>query len=202
LLLFILKEKYNLSLLALTFDNGFISPGAIKNIQNVVETLGIDHIIYKPRFDLLRKIFQKSINSEMYSQKTLQRASTICTSCTGLLKFVSLRIAIECSIPFIAYGWSPGQIPIEASIFKNNPSMIKSMQKVFVEPMRKAAGPGIEKYFLEEVHFTMEDRFPYNVSPLAFLEYNEKKILNQIENIGWNNRYLYAGYEVWPLIRC
>ena len=184
--LFTLKVKYNLSVFALTFDNGFISPGATKNIQNVVDALGIDHITYKPRFDLLKKIFNKAADSEMYSKKTLERASTICTSCMGLVKFVSLRLAIESGIPFIAYGWSPGQVPIEASIFKNNPSMIRSMQKAYLDPMKKLVGPGIENYFLNEDHFSMKDRFPYNVSPLAFLDYNEKEILKQIVSIGWN----------------
>ena len=36
--LVVLKKKYNLSILALTIDNGFISPVATRNILNVVES--------------------------------------------------------------------------------------------------------------------------------------------------------------------
>ncbi len=182
----VLRERYDLSILALTIDNGFISPTSINNIRNVAEGLGIDHILYKPRFDLLKQIFAAARNSEMYSPKTLERASTICTSCMGIVKFIALRMAIESGIPFIAYGWSPGQAPIEASIFRNNPSMIKSMQKVLFEPMLAASGPGLENYFLTEEHLAMEDRFPYNVSPLAFLDYDEDHIVDRIKELGWS----------------
>jgi len=181
----VLKERYNLSILALTVDNGFISPRTIENIHNVAEDLGIDNIIYKPRFDLLKKIFRKAEHSMMYPMKALERASAICTSCMGIIKFLALRIAIEERIPFIVYGWSPGQAPIEASIFKNNPSMIRSMQKVLLEPMEEAAGEEIINYFLTEEHFSQEERFPYNISPLAFLDYNEEEIIRKIGELGW-----------------
>jgi tRNA(Ile)-lysidine synthase TilS/MesJ len=181
----VLRRKYGLSVLALTVDNGFISPTALENIRAVVEGLGIDHILYKPRFDLMKKLFKRAKDSTMYSRKTLERASTICTSCMGIVKFVTLRTAIEKEIPFIAYGWSPGQAPVEASIFKNNPSMIRSMQKVLLEPMRNAVGSDIDNYLLTEDHFAKPERFPYSVSPLAFLNYDERIIFETIERIGW-----------------
>jgi len=181
----VLREKYDLSILALTIDNGFVSPTAVSNIKKVAEGLGIDHIFYKPRFDLVKLIFRKAVDSEMYSRKSLERASTICTSCMGLVKFIALRLAIEGGIPFIMYGWSPGQAPIEASIFKNNALMIRSMQKVLFDPMREAAGTGIQNYFLTDAHFAMADRFPYNISPLAFLEYDESEIFAKIKALGW-----------------
>ncbi len=181
----VLKEKYDLSILALTIDNGFISPRSLENIRNVVEGLGIDLIIYKPRFDILKKVFGEAEKSQMYARKTLERASTICTSCIGIVKFVALRMAIESHIPFIMYGWSPGQAPVNASIFKNNPAMIRSMQQALFDPMHEAGGSGVENYFLTEEHFAMEDRFPHNISPLAFLKYDEDKIHEEIKKLGW-----------------
>jgi len=181
----VLKERYHVSILAFTMDNGFISPAAIKNIRKVVENLKVDHILYKPRFDIMKKIFRRASSSNMYSAKTLERASTICTSCMGIVKYIALRLAIDMGIPFITYGWSPGQAPIQASIFKNNPAMIRTMQKALYEPMLEAAGPEIDNYFLTEAHFRMKERFPYNVSPLAFLEYNEDLILEEIQKMGW-----------------
>jgi len=183
--LMVLKERYGLRTLALTMDNGFISPRTVENIKNVVENLGIDHIMYKPRFDILKKLFGTAKDSDIYPRKTLERASTICTTCMGIVKFITLRMAIESGIPFIVYGWSPGQAPIEASIFKNNPSMIKSMQSVLLEPMKAIVGDVIYNYFLTEEHFSAPERFPYNVSPLAFLEYDEDKIVEKIKELGW-----------------
>jgi hypothetical protein len=181
----LLKKKYDLKILALTFDNGFIPSETFQNIRNVAEKLGIDHLLFKPRFDLLRKIFVASIKSDMYSKKTLERASTICTSCMGLVKFFSLRTALEKNIPFIAYGWSPGQAPLSSSIFKNNKSMVKTMQSAIFDPLHKIAGEEIDPYFLNQYHFEKDCEFPYNVSPLAFLEYDEDRIFKNMQDLGW-----------------
>ncbi len=54
----VLKEEYGLSILAVSLDNGFLSNQASQNIRTVVEKLGIDHIFFKPRFDMLVKIFR------------------------------------------------------------------------------------------------------------------------------------------------
>lgn len=181
----LLKERYNLSVLAITFDNGFISPTAMENIRRVAETLGVDLMIFKPRFDILTKIFGAAVESDMYSRKTLERASTICTSCMGIIKFVTLRTAVEAAIPIVTYGWSPGQAPVEASIFKNNPSMIKRMQAALLGPMRAVAGPAVERYFLSGDHFSLTERFPHSISPLAFHEYDEAHIIESITGLGW-----------------
>ena len=181
----ILKNEYKLNILAITFDNGFVSDQAFRNIKNVVENVGIDHIIIKPRFDILKRIFCECIDHNIYSLKTIERASTICTSCMGLVKFSALRMTIEKNIPFITFGWSPGQAPITSSIMKNNPQMLKMMQEAIFEPLYHIVGDAIKPYFLEEKHFNGSYRFPYNIHPLAFLGYNEEKIYETIYKYGW-----------------
>ncbi len=181
----VLKKEYDLNFLAMTLDNGFISPKSLDNTRKVVEGLGVDHIIYKPRLDTLSKLFSHSAEKDLYSRKGLERASTICTTCMGIVKFVALRFAIEGRIPFIIYGWSPGQAPVEASIFRNNPTMIRTMQEQFTGPMKKIVGNAINSYFLTDEHFATPERFPHNISPLAFLEYDEKEVFEQIKLLGW-----------------
>lgn len=181
----ILKNLYGLNILAFTLDNGFISPVAIRNIQNVIESLEVDHIYFKPRFDLLKAIFSRAANEVFYSEKSLERASTICTSCISFVKFPALKLAIEKEIPFMGFGWSPGQAPVQSSVMRTNPTLMRATQKAALEPLLERFGSDVRPYFLEEKHFTQEDRFPYNIHPLAFLEYDEKKILNRISNLGW-----------------
>lgn len=183
--LLVLRRRYQLSVLAVTLDNGFISPAAIANICAVVERLGCDHVFFKPRFDLLQKIFSRAIDEQMFSAKTLERASTICTSCMAIVKFVVMRMAVEGRIPCVVYGWSPGQAPIEASVFRHNPAMLRSMQKALLGPLAAAGGPEVLNYFLTEEHFADPEAFPYSVSPLAFLEYDEERIVAEIEGLGW-----------------
>jgi tRNA(Ile)-lysidine synthase TilS/MesJ len=180
-----LKEKYGLNILAVSVDNGFISPQASKNIQTVVEKLGVDHISFKPRFDVLAKIFVHCAKTDVYPPKALERASSICTSCMAIIKYSTLRIALEKGIPIVAYGWSPGQAPITSSIVKNNQHIVKMMQKSLYDPLYQIAGSAIKPYFLEDRHFRSSYRFPYYVHPLAFLGYNEEAVYRNVTRLGW-----------------
>lgn len=181
----ILKKKYGLNVLAISIDNGFVSNQAVKNIKTVVERLGVDHLFFKPRFDTLAKIFVHCSKTDIYSRKALERASSICTSCMAIVKYSTLRIALEKDIPFIAYGWSPGQAPVTSSIVKNNAHIVRMMQKSLYDPLYKIVGDEIKPYFLEEKHYVNHYRFPYYVHPLAFLGYNEAAVYRNIARLGW-----------------
>jgi predicted PP-loop superfamily ATPase len=181
----LLRERYGLKTLALTFDNGFLPNRTVTNIKTVTDKLGADHLFFKPSFEILKKIFKTCADRNIFSAATLPRASTICTACMAMVKFLSLRTAIEKNIPFVFFGWSPGQIPVASSVMKNNPQIVKMMQKSLYEPLYELAGHDIDPYFLEKEHLTDNIHFPYNVSPLVFLEYDEKKIIQRMTQLGW-----------------
>jgi hypothetical protein len=88
----------------------------------------------------MKKIFNISINGCLYSKKALEGASTICTSCMSLVKYISLKMALEKEIPFIGYGWSPRQAPVQSSVMKTSSAFIKATQKVIYEPLHKKIG--------------------------------------------------------------
>ncbi len=183
--LYLLKEEFKLRPLAITFDNGFFPDQAFKNVRAVTENLGIDNIVFKADFQLLKKIFTAGVKNTMYSSKALERASTICTSCIGLVKFTALKIALEKKIPIMAWGWSPGQAPARSSIMKMNPALFKETQEMYRRPMYEIAGKEINRYFISDEQFNNPRAFPYNVSPLAFVEYDEGRIINKIRELGW-----------------
>jgi len=181
----LLREEYDLNVLAMTFDNGFLPDQTLKNIRNICGKIGVDHIIFKPSVVVMQKIFRESSRRNIFAESTLTRASTICNSCISFVKFGALRFAVEKDIPIIVFGWSPGQIPLASSIMKNNPQMVKIMQKAAYEPLHELVGDRVRPFFLEEKHFDGSYDFPYNVSPHAFLDYDEAKIYAKIEQIGW-----------------
>jgi tRNA(Ile)-lysidine synthase TilS/MesJ len=181
----IFRNHFALRVLALTFDHGFVSPYAMKNMKTVTEQLGIDHVIFKPNFEVMKKVFNISVNGDLYSKKAAERASTICTSCMSLVKFISLKMALEKEIPFIGYGWSPGQAPVQSSVMKTSSSFTQATQKVIFEPLYEKIGNGIKPYFLTAEHFKLSEKFPYNIHPLAFLPYDEENIYYRIRELGW-----------------
>lgn len=182
----LLKDRYRLRVLALTIDNGFVSDQAFKNMCSVTEKLGVDHMVFKPKFDLMRKIFRGAVDKDIYSKKTLERASTICTSCIGIVKFITLKTALEKRIMLIGFGWSPGQAPVQSSVIRTNPALIKATQAAIQGPLSRLAGDEVNAYFLEERHFAHAEGFPYYVHPLAFLRYDEEEIVRDISQLGWH----------------
>ncbi len=183
--LYLFKKVYNLDVLALTFDNGFISQGAFENIQRVCERLEIDSMIVRPDPTMLKKIFLEAAKRELYPPKTLERASTICTSCIGLVKSIVLKTAIEKSIPFVGFGWSPGQAPIKSSVMRTNAIFVKKAQELLLGPMEEIVGPKIKRFFLDEKDFQKKERFPWNIHPLAFENYDEVAIVRKNQEFGW-----------------
>ena len=179
------KNFFKLRVLALTFDHGFVSPYAFRNITRIIEQLGVDHILVKPNFAMIKKVFVTSAKENIYSHKTLERASTICASCMNLVKLITLKITLEKGIPFIGYGWSPGQAPIQSAVMKNNAEFIKATQKAIYDPLYNKLGDEIKPYFLGSEFFEHPDSFPYNLHPLAIYEYNEEKIYARIKELGW-----------------
>jgi hypothetical protein len=173
--------------LALTFDHGFVSPFAMENIRRVAEGLAIDQITFKPNFELMCRMFRYSLEHEFHPPKALERASSICNTCMGTVKFIILKTAIEKEIPLIAYGWSPGQAPIQSAIVKNHPSFVRKSQDLFLQPLERAVGPQVRAYFLEARHFKEQTgtTFPHNINLLSFLPYSEKDIYERIQALGW-----------------
>jgi hypothetical protein len=94
-----LLEEFKVRVLAFTFDNGFVSKQAFRNMEKLSDSLGIDHIIYKANLGVMKTVFNASAEGdEIYPKSALGRASNICTSCMGLAKSMALRICIEKNI--------------------------------------------------------------------------------------------------------
>jgi tRNA(Ile)-lysidine synthase TilS/MesJ len=182
----LLKERYDLRLIALTFDNHFVSPAAWENIEKVTDTLQIDHIRFRLPWPAAQNMFSLTARKDIFSKPTLFRASSVCTACIGLVKSLVLKTALEMSIPLVAFGWSPGQAPIQSAIMKTNPALTRQTQSAL-----KKAFPGetcgfLENYFIPDGYYEIyKERYPQNIHPLAFFDYNEARIIEELNDIGW-----------------
>jgi hypothetical protein len=181
----VLKQQYGLRVLAFTLDNGFVSPTALDNMRTVAESLAVDHVIVKPCFDRLRRMFVASAQPGMYPPRALERASGICNACMAVAKGIGLRMALEKDIPMLAYGWSPGQIPTASAIFHPTPRMLKATVIAAMAPLREAIGDEVALYFPSDRHLEEAERLPYNVSSLAFLDYEEEEVPKRLRALGW-----------------
>jgi tRNA(Ile)-lysidine synthase TilS/MesJ len=188
----LLKRDFNLRVLAITFNHGFVSEQALKNIETVSRALDVDHLMVSPNQRMLCQAFRRSIDSDLYPLKALERASSICNTCMNFTKSILLKYAIALGIPLIAYGWSPGQAPIQSSVMKWNLSMIHQIQSVMANTFKQILKDDLSPLLLGESEFkrvkefeTLEGIYLFNIHPLAFLDYNEEKIIEEIRLLGW-----------------
>jgi tRNA(Ile)-lysidine synthase TilS/MesJ len=182
-----LKERYDLRILAITFDNHFIAPVAWDNIRKIADHLAIDQVNFRYPWPYMKELFRVTFQKDIFPASALLRASSICTACISIVKGLVLKTALEMSIPLAAFGWSPGQAPIQSAIMKTIPASIFQNQAV----LRKAF-PSLGRYhnpypfFLPDKYYEdFKDRFPHNIHPLAFFDYDENKIKSQLEGLGW-----------------
>ncbi|MCD4722485.1 MAG: hypothetical protein K8S13_21900 [Desulfobacula sp.] len=182
----LLKDYYDLRIIALTFDNHFVSPVAFDNIKNVTDKLKVDSLIIRPPWSVLNEIFSLTSKKDIFSKPTLLRASSICTACIGMVKSIVLKTALEMSIPLVGFGWSPGQAPIQSAILKTNPSLIKPNQEALKKAYPQDLLATLNSYFVPQTYFEkFKDSFPHNIHPLAFFDYDEEKIKQELRSIGW-----------------
>jgi predicted PP-loop superfamily ATPase len=182
----LLRKKYGLSVLTATFDNGFLTEQCRTNIHNVTASLGVDNITIKPSFSKLARIFCYTGSREVFPKKALERASSICTSCIGMVKAAVLKEAVMRRIPFVSFGWTPGQVNLKASMIKLDHKMILANQKQIEQPITDRFGPEYANYFLNEEWLDKnKDYIPTYVYPLVFSQYNEEAILEEIKKTGW-----------------
>ncbi len=183
----LLREKYDLRILAITLDNHFVSPAAFENIKSVTDHLGVDTYSVRPPWPVINEMFTLTAKEDVFSKTTLLRASSVCTACIGIVKNLILKTALEMSVPLVAFGWSPGQAPIQSAIMKTNPVMAQQAQEALLNSFPESIRIKIIPYYVPKTYFEIyRDRFPQNIHPLAFFDYSEQNIIKELKKIGWS----------------
>lgn len=183
-----IREKYDATILAISFNNGFLSESSLKNIVTVTDNLGVDSLIIKYPVYSLIKAFKFAESGNIFPETSLERASAICNLCIMFIKNMVYYEAIVRDIPIICFGWTPGQVETAKPLLKLDYRMVC---KVF-NNTRKAITDGLngehDRYFLNE-EFLREnkDRIPYIYYPFVKNAYDEEKILDEIRQIGWES---------------
>ena len=189
--LHLLRRQYQLRVLAYTLDNGFLAPSVFRNTRRVAEHLDVDHVIVKPRFELMRRVFVASCQTDLHPPRALERGSGICNSCTALIRGVGLRLALQHNSPMLAYGWLPGQIPLASAVFRSNKPMMQAMIRSAASRLVAAGGEELGLYFPDEIQLEMAELLPVNVSPLVLLPYEAEEAEREIAAVGWERRLDY-----------
>ncbi len=182
----LIKEKYNASILAVTYNNGFISESSLQNIKAVTDYLGIDSLIVKYPAKKLLKAFKFVEDGKIFPRVSLERASSICNLCIMLIKNMTYYEAIIRDIPIICFGWTPGQVETAKPLLKLDYHTVLRVFENIRNNIVSELGTEYDKYFLNsEFMKENEDRIPYLYYPFVKNTYNEAAIIEEIKQIGW-----------------
>ena len=198
-LLYYLKTKFKLNILACTLDNGFMSPTALENIEKITKILGIENRIIKPGFEILREVFTYALRGKVpYPKEILAMVSPVCAVCIGMVFGATLDLATELKIPLMFTGFTPGQYPaislenflkvnsclfFSDKIYRDDP---EDVLKILADPIKEQFGEKAGRYFFRSQYIPKGMKAPKVLFPFhALLEYDEKEIIRQISRLGW-----------------
>jgi len=98
--LYRLIHGHGLDILAVTYDNGFLTDHARETVDEIVRNLGVDHIFYRPDWDALKAFYQVS----------LCKYGDPCMACSVGGYTLAVKACNEHKIPFFIHGRSPFQV--------------------------------------------------------------------------------------------
>ena len=91
---YILKEKYNIRPLLVSFDHGFYRPGMLRNRERVAKTLGVDMITFKPDWQTVKKTMRVSLE---------RKGAIMWHSHCGIYAY-PMQLAVKYKVPLIVWG--------------------------------------------------------------------------------------------------
>lgn len=196
-LVYQLKKKYGLRILAITGDYYFMpNQFAKENLKRVVSQLGVDHKFESVPHELIKKIFRNFL-LKSNNIKPCQMCS-ILLGCIGIIK-----IAIDNQVPLIMWGSDHGQLfyNIQSPLIKKQllgylspyiESKAKNNMEKMIEYMRNEFNKlGVtheeQKLFIPETPYLRDTTsVPQFLHYFLFHPYDEESIKQTlIKEIGW-----------------
>jgi tRNA(Ile)-lysidine synthase TilS/MesJ len=185
--LYKLKQDYPfLKVLAVQFDNGFISENAIKNAKKICDITGCDYFQLTMEKEILYDTFRKAAKSyDSFPKFAKYRASDICNTCITIIKQKLIEQAIIQKAPFIVFAFTAGQSP--SPIINLSANFVQWSRNLFEKQLEKIGVDDKDELFLIKngVIKSIGDNAPSILHPLCLWDYSEDKIFETLVEIGW-----------------
>jgi len=154
--LHVLVRIYGMKVLAVTFSHTFFSETGKYNLQNILDKLDVDHIMFTPNKALVRKLIKKS----------LFKIGDPCWHCHAGIGAFPLQVAMRFKIPLVIWGESAAELGSKATYEKP----IVFDEKYFLKVSSKV---DIDQMIDDEI--TTKDLYPFKLP--SSNEYKKASIL-------------------------
>ena len=185
--LYRLKKEYpHLRILAVQFDNGFISDTALENARKFCDLTKSTYMRLALDQNILRDTFSKAARSTgAYPGTAKYRASDICNTCISIIKQKIIELAITTKAPFIVFAFSPGQT--DAPFVTLTKPFLVWMRKLF-EGNLKAMGVTERNAYLIDADLIQPGSPEPEVTiihPFLIWDYDKPEFKKECIRLGW-----------------
>ncbi len=184
--LYRLKKEYpHLKILAVQFDNGFISETALENARRFCDLTHSAYLRLALDQDTLRDTFHKAaVSTDAYPGFAKYRASDICNTCISIVKQKIIELALSTKSPYIVFAFSPGQT--DAPFITLTKPFLGWMRKIF-EGNLKAMGVAGRDAYLIDAHLIQAGSGPEItiIHPFLIWEYDKPAFKQECIRLGW-----------------
>lgn len=180
------KEFPHLRVLAVQFDNGFISETAFENAQKFCDLTKSAYFRLVLDNNLSRDAFIKAAQStDAFPGFAKYRASDICNTCISIIKQKIMELAIQTKTPFIVFAFSPGQT--EVPFLKLTRPFIAWSRKLFDGQLKTIGIEEREPYLIDQD--VIAAGFPETnvmiIHPYLVWDYDKKQFRKECIRLGW-----------------
>ena len=175
-ILHVLVRKYNLKVLAFNFDNSFQHHQAVKNIHTLVNKLGVDLAIYRPRQDMMRRLFKLFLCT----------AGEFCTPCNMLIATTKFRLARQNGIRAIMSGSfrkvDPGIVGLSPALYFDRKYYFTVVKDMLTD--REKGYYVVPPYPLTTLR-RLVGAAPQDIDVLNYLKPNFTEMEETLRKVGW-----------------
>lgn len=107
--LYLVKERYEMNPLAVTFSQNWHSEVGLKNLKRCLEVFDVDHMMFTPKRSLVNRCARRS----------LEMIGDACWHCHAGVGTFPLQAAVNWNIPLIIYGESSAELSASATYEDN-----------------------------------------------------------------------------------
>lgn len=194
-MLHLLVNKYKLRVLAFTFDNYFIAPETYQNMKKVLLKLNVDHILFKPSWQLNKSIFKTGMMHSDKLDTSKELAFMIghaCWPCFTQISMHSIKLALDKNIPNVVVGTTPGQIRQKKYDLVSKFNGLVDVYQTMVVPMMKLlkiTGQDRIKNDLSISFFKQLKVLRMKLVPFyEYIHYNEAVVLETVKReLAWES---------------
>jgi hypothetical protein len=181
----LVKENYQLNILALSIVTPFVTENALKNIEESTSKLHIPLMKFFVDPEMFREVLRYAIvNGDNYDLG--QNAA--CKLCYFFIYWCGIRLAIQMDIPIVLEGKDKSQKPniyITGSKMKSEIEQERKPYGKIHDLFEDAVG---DKYGKTIYHYDREQiigrNYPTEVAPLSFMDFDYTELEREIEKSG------------------